>query len=222
MGDFQRKYSNAWREAFASAVLDRGMTPKRVVELAAAGDFTANDGSRLEHRVVPPSTVKSIADRERRARMGRTKDPIADAQPRDAIEQLRVEYVTLCRTVLKAEQSKATKDAGTVDLSRLHQIGGIIAKAAAIPGRNEARGATASARTNPTPTPGRSGTDLGAGILADAGRNTAQQETAPELPEETEAHTDSTTPQRSEDGTPAAQHANTQNHSEPGSLASVA
>src|SRR3954449_2076805 len=88
-GAFVRKWTDDQREAMVSARLDRGMTFRRVVELANAGALTAPDGTRLEPFDPPVSTIAGLVRAAKRKRMGKDVSQLAQLEPRDAIEALR-------------------------------------------------------------------------------------------------------------------------------------
>jgi hypothetical protein len=88
---FDRRYTDAQRDALVEAYVDRGVRPaRRVAELAAAGELTHN-GEPVERFTVPVSTVRSLARDARRHRHSTaTLDSLA---PRDAVERLRLRLI---------------------------------------------------------------------------------------------------------------------------------
>lgn len=134
-GAFEEVYTDAQREAMATAYVDRGIKPARlVVELAERGELV--DG--LEPFTVHgrENTVRDCARKLRDRRAGRLASEAARQPPRDAIEALRRRLVSAIEhelTAIEREQRKAGKDAGSVDPERLRQLARAVREAALIP-----------------------------------------------------------------------------------------
>jgi hypothetical protein len=91
VSDFDRRYSDAQRDALVEAYVDRGVRPaRRVAELAAAGELT-HDGEPVERFTVPASTVRSLARDARRHR--HSTAALDSLSPRDAVERLRLRLI---------------------------------------------------------------------------------------------------------------------------------
>jgi hypothetical protein len=131
MSAFQRKYSDAQRDAYIGAVLERGMSAARVAQLAAAGELKGTDGAFLDPFDVPASTVRGDARKARNRRLGREASDLAKLPARDAIEALRRRMVSLADRELRDLERRP---AGTVDPERFRQIGRVLRELQAIPG----------------------------------------------------------------------------------------
>jgi hypothetical protein len=125
------KYTDQEREALGVAVVDRGIPPARVVELAAAGELTL-DGARLEPFETNVHTVRDRAAKLKKRRAGAQRSELEKTNPRDALEQLRVRLVRLADRELAAEERKK---AGTCDPERIRQLARAGREIAAIPDR---------------------------------------------------------------------------------------
>lgn len=136
MAAFQAKYTADQREAIASAVIDRGASAPRVVELAAAGQLTDTHGAQLEPFSVPVNTVRSEVRKAKKRRHGEAASTLAKAEPRDAVEALRRRIVTMLDEELGVEERKRK---GNRDPERVRQICRAMREAAAIPGPREER-----------------------------------------------------------------------------------
>src|SRR4051794_31007310 len=134
MAAFQAKYTPDQREAIASAVIDRGASAPRVVELAAAGQLTDSNGAQLEPFTVPANTVRSEARKAKKRRQGKAASDLGKAEPRDAVEALRRRIVTMLDEELGVEERKRK---GNRDPERVRQICRAMREAAAIPGLKE-------------------------------------------------------------------------------------
>lgn len=127
------RYTAEQREALGVAVVDRKIPPKRVVELAAAGELTL-DGARLEPFETNVHTIRDRARILRKRRAGEQKTELEKTNPRDALEQLRVRLVRLADREIAAEERKR---AGTSDPERIRQLARAGREIAAIPDRTE-------------------------------------------------------------------------------------
>jgi hypothetical protein len=141
MPGFDHKFSADQCDAAAEARVDRGLTLRRVTELAATGDL------ELRGRKVPPfeistSYVRDLAARLVRQRTGRAVSPLADQPAPDAYEALRRRLVNLSDALLRAEEKKKP---ATVDPERLRQIARAVREAEQIKG---AQGGTPPPRTS--------------------------------------------------------------------------
>jgi hypothetical protein len=134
MAAFQAKYTAEQREAIASAVIDRGASAPRVVELAAAGQLTDSHGAALEPFTVPANTVRSEARKAKNRRQGKAVSELAQLPPRDAIEALRRRLINAADAMLAQELKRKPADR---DPERLRQIGRCVREFAAIPGPKE-------------------------------------------------------------------------------------
>jgi hypothetical protein len=141
MPAFDQKFSEDQCDAAAEARVDRGLTLRRVSELAAAGDL------ELRGPLVPPvkisqSYVRDLANRLVRQRTGRAVSPLAEQAAPDANEALRRRLVNLSDAMLRAEEKKKP---ATVDPERLRQIARAVREAEQIRG---AQGGTPPPRTS--------------------------------------------------------------------------
>jgi hypothetical protein len=128
-------YTAEQREALGVAVVDRGISPKRIVELAAAGQLEL-DGRRLDAFATNVHTIRDRARILRKRRAGQVKTELEKTAPRDALEQLRIRLVRLADREIAAEERKR---AGTSDPERVRQLARAAREIAAIPDRTEPR-----------------------------------------------------------------------------------
>lgn len=215
MGAFQRKWSDEQRDAMVSARLDRGMTYRRVMELATAGALTAPDGSKLAPFKPPLSTVASLARDEKKRRMGRQTTQLAQLEPRDAIEALRRRLLSAADTVLQVEEKKAPEKR---DLDRMREVGRCVREFAAIKAPSDEPSRKPGQRENGRQPEAPTRTGM-AGALIAAHRK-AEGPTAPDGHTETQTNTENgNATERSavDDGTAEAQE-----DMAPGSLARAA
>jgi hypothetical protein len=187
MPAFDQKFSEDQCDAAAEARVDRGLTLRRVTELAAAGDL------ELRGRKVPPfkisqSYVRDLANRLVRQRTGRAVSPLAEQPASDANEALRRRLVNLSDAMLRAEEKKKP---ATVDPERLRQIARAVREAEQIRG--------AQGGTPPRPTSrneqgtqhlARTGYGLAGTMMRDL-RATERGEAAQNAPITTKHHGDS-------------------------------
>lgn len=122
----------------AVAFVDRGVSAPQIVMLAAEGRLpsASRRGELLRPFQANIRYVRKLGALLRRKRAGRTDGRIAEAAPRDAIEELRRRLVSAAEEEL-AEWEKLKK--GTRDLDRLRQIMRATREAAALPGPKDAR-----------------------------------------------------------------------------------
>jgi hypothetical protein len=163
MAAFTAKYTADQREAIASAVIDRGASAPRVVELAAAGQLTDSNGAALDPFAVPANTVRSEARKAKKRRQGKTVSELAQLPPRDAIEALRRRLINAADAMLAEELKKPAK---TRDPERLRQIGRCVREFAAIPGPKETAPKRPGQKTNGEREQGGTGGGLAGGLLA--------------------------------------------------------
>lgn len=143
-GHFSEKYTDAQRDAIASAVLDRGAKYKRAVELAAAGELTTPDGDRLDPFTFKLTYVGTVVDREKRRRVG-VKTTVAALEPRDAVEVLRRNLVDVMDDEMR--HLKKAKS-GTRDPEKLRQFARALRELQAIPGPKEGARPAPGAKDN--------------------------------------------------------------------------
>lgn len=143
-GRYTERYTEEQRDAIASAVLDRRMTYKRAVELAAAGELTNQDGAKIDPFEFKIGYVGTVVDRAKRRRLG-TRTAVAQLEPRDAVEKLRRALLDVC-----AEEIAAIRKAkiGKRDPERIRQFGRAVRELQAIPGPNDPRRPAPGAKTN--------------------------------------------------------------------------
>ena len=164
MADFRRKWTDEQREAVATAHLERRLSSVRVAQLAAAGDLTRRDGTKLDPFPIPPSSIATIARRTQEKQAKHTESDLARIPHRDAIEQLRIAYITTAERELQAEQRK--KD-GTRNLERMRQIGRVLREAVALPARTEPVPTAPGAKENGKTNGGKTGGGLALAIQRD-------------------------------------------------------
>lgn len=152
-----RKYDDEQRAAVASAVRTPGITGKRVVELAAAGELTTPEGVPLEPFGIPENTVRSIGrkSRIRDARITPAVEPSGELPRGDEMLE-RLKKLTLAQ--LETLEAKAKTRSAPVTGEEIRQLARALAeikKAEVMPVK-----AASSAFDGPTP--------LAAAILRDA------------------------------------------------------
>lgn len=162
MAAFQAKYTPDQREAIASAVIDRGASAPRVVELAAAGQLTDTNGTALAPFTVPANTVRSEARKAKKRRQGKAVSELAQAEPRDAVEALRRRLINLGDAMLAAEEKRKPE---TVDPARAREIARYVREAAALPGPKDARPHKPGTRVNGKQEEGQTRTRIARDLL---------------------------------------------------------
>lgn len=182
-GAFQRKWSDDQRDAMTSGRLDRGMTLRRVVELAKAGELTAPDGTKLDPFTPPISTVASLARDEKKRRLGKQTTQLAQLEPRDAIEALRKRLLSAADGVLQVEEKKPPEKR---DLDRMREVGRCVREFAAIKAPTDEPSRKPGQRENGKQPEAPTRTGL-AGTILNAHRN-GEGATASGTHTETEAH----------------------------------
>jgi hypothetical protein len=135
MPAFSKVYTDAQRDALAEAVVDRGLRPAQVVELAAAGELR-HAGERLAAFPANVNSVRDYARKLKARRAGRTSSGLDDQAPRDAIETLRRRLVNAAEQEIAAEERKPR---GKRSLERLRQCARLLREAAALPGPDDPR-----------------------------------------------------------------------------------
>jgi hypothetical protein len=141
MPAFDQKFSEDQCDAAAEARVDRGLTLRRVSELAAAGDLELR-GRKVPAFKISQSYVRDLANRLVRQRTGRAVSPLAEQPAPDANEALRRRLVNLSDAMLRAEEKKKP---AAVDPERLRQIARAVREAEQIRG---AQGGTPPPRTS--------------------------------------------------------------------------
>ena len=136
MPSFATKYTSEQRDAIATAKADRGMTARRVVELAAAGELAPG--------LAPfQTTVRTVNDYARklvRARQGTEASGLTDVPARDAVEALRRRLVAAADHELRRiERQQQRRNAAPVTGEEIRQIVRCVREIAAIPARDEPR-----------------------------------------------------------------------------------
>jgi hypothetical protein len=141
-------YTDEQRDAIASAWNDRGVRPaSRVVELAAAGELTRPDGSKLDAFAVPEGTVRSLARHARKRRRGDVASRLADETPRDAVENLRRRLVAVADHELqRLERAQRTKPRDAIDVEQLRQVSRAVLEISRLPGPTDPRTPSATTR----------------------------------------------------------------------------
>jgi hypothetical protein len=138
------KYTAEQRDAMAHAFEDRGIRPaSRVVALAAEGKLTV-DGRRVDAFDCNENTVRDEASKLRRRRAGDRRSKLIAETPRDSVEALRRQLVSLTDRELAALKRRK---AGTVSGEQLRQIARAVRELAAIPGPDDPRPVAPGART---------------------------------------------------------------------------
>ena len=135
---FNEKYSHEQRDAMAQAHVDLGLTAKRVVDMAAAGELSLN-GQRLPPFQATASTVRDKARQLRRRRAGQTSSRLADQPHRDAVETLRRRLVSAADVALTRLERDLAKPKLKPDVEQLRQIARAGREIAALPGRDDPR-----------------------------------------------------------------------------------
>jgi hypothetical protein len=136
MSRFQRVYTDEQIEAITEA-READMTAPQIVERAAAGALML-DGKALPPFEANDSSIRRIAIDHRRRRLGLVRSPLADLEHRDAIEELRVRYVSGADHMLADFERTLKRNPAKADTERYRQIGRCLREAQALGGRNEA------------------------------------------------------------------------------------
>lgn len=159
--DLERKYNDEQRDAVGRA-FEGGIRPAgRVVELAAAGELPGADGEPLEPFAVPESSVRALARRWRRQGRAKTRE-LADLEPRDAVEALRLGLLDVAERELRALRRQK---AGDVDVARLNRLARTVRELQAVPGPNDDRRPAPGQKVNGERNGGETRTGLAGDIL---------------------------------------------------------
>jgi hypothetical protein len=209
-GAFVRKYTDDQREAMISARLDRGMTFRRVVEVARAGELTAPDGTRLEPFDPPISTIASLARDAKKRRMGKQVSQVAQLPARDAIEALRRRLVNAADAMLEHELKRPLEKR---DPERLRQIGRCVREFAAIPAQKDPTPTAPGSKQGGERNGGATQGGIGGSIIAAHRQGSTAQEAS-----STHTHMDGEAPEQNGTGAANAAEERTED-SGPGSLA---
>jgi hypothetical protein len=93
---FEPKYTNEQREAVDFAYMDRAIRPaRRIVELAAAGELVGRNGVKLEAFEIDQRTVRSIASKAQKKRLGIGKTRLTEMPERDAKAELKRRLIAI-------------------------------------------------------------------------------------------------------------------------------
>lgn len=170
-GPFDRKYTEDQCEAAALDYIAYG-NAKNVARKAAAGELALH-GEPVGAFTMPPSTIASYGRKVRLRQAGKAAPAIANMTHRDAVENLRIRFLTIAHEELQAEERKKP---GTRDLERIRQAERCALEAARIPGPSDARAPSSGTRDeNGKQAPRTTGGKAGA-LLAEHRRSS----TAPE------------------------------------------
>jgi hypothetical protein len=161
-------YTARQREALAAAAVDRKIPPKRVAEMARAGELTF-DGESLAAFETNPNTVRDLARKMRARRAGKIKGDLAGLAPRDAVESLRLRLLNVVEQELRAEE---VRKRGNRDPERIRQFARAAREIAAIPARDDPRPVAPGQKIPGTQATngGRTRGGLAGQILASAGQ----------------------------------------------------
>jgi hypothetical protein len=135
MPAFSKVYTDAQRDALGEAVVDRGLRPAQVVELARNGELK-HAGERLAPFPANVNSVRDYARKLKARRAGRTSSGLDDQAPRDAVETLRRRLINAAEQEIAAEERKPR---GKRSLERLRQCARLLREAAALPGPDDPR-----------------------------------------------------------------------------------
>jgi hypothetical protein len=135
MPAFSKVYTDAQRDALGEAVVDRGLRPAQVVELARNGELK-HAGERLAPFPANVNSVRDYARKLKQRRAGRTSSGLDDQAPRDAVETLRRRLINAAEQEIAAEERKPR---GKRSLERLRQCARLLREAAALPGPDDPR-----------------------------------------------------------------------------------
>jgi hypothetical protein len=130
----ERVYSGEQREGVITAYAQPGVTARRVVELAAAGELPGSDGEPLPPFEVPENTVRDLARKAHKA--AERPSPLLALAARDAVDALRQRLVSLADAELKALEGQTD---GKRNLERMRQAGKVLEQCSRIPGPADPR-----------------------------------------------------------------------------------
>jgi hypothetical protein len=171
MATLTARYTPAQREAVASAYLGTFASAREVGVRAAAGLLEHPNGGLLGPFDVPPNTVRSIA---RRARMredaARSALRLADAEPRDAIERMRIQLADVIEAEFDRLETKQA-EGRAVGGEALRQLARAIREFSSIPGPCDPQPRPPGAKLNGVRDGSETRGGLAGQILAAARRN---------------------------------------------------
>lgn len=178
MPTFVEVYTDQQRDAIAFAWNDRGIRPAaRVAELAARGELTAENGETLPAFDMPEGTIRSVARHARKRRRGQLPSKLADAPPRDAVENLRRRLVAMTdRELERLESKQRARRNEPLDAEHTRQLARAVLEIARIPGPTDPRPPSKDTRD---PDTGKKGPDTRGGLAGDILRDHRSNEAAP-------------------------------------------
>lgn len=133
MAGYPRAHNDQQRLAIQQAYAERNIRPiRRIVELAREGELTA-DGELVPAFEVKESTARDIGARYAQRLAGVRETPLADARPRDAIEQLRRRLVSATDASLGLVEHKMATKKQAANGEELRQLARAVREIAAIP-----------------------------------------------------------------------------------------
>lgn len=134
MAGYPRVLSDQQRLGVQQAYAERNIRPiRRIVELAREGELTAN-GELIPAFELKESTARDVGVRYAQRLAGVRETPLADVQPRDAIEQLRRRLVSATDASLGLVEHKMATKKQPANGEELRQLARAVREIAAIPG----------------------------------------------------------------------------------------
>lgn len=172
-GPFDRKYTPDQCEAAALEYIAYG-NAKNVARKAAAGELQLH-GEPVGPFTIPPSTIASYGRKVRLRQAGKAAPAIANMTHRDAVENLRIRFLTVAHEELQAEERKKP---GTRDPERIRQLERCALEAARLPGPSDARAPSSGSRDETGKQAARTTGGKAGALLAEHRRtSTAQDDT---------------------------------------------
>lgn len=125
MEPFERKYNNEHWQAIYDAKFARGLSYRRIAELAKTGELGP------EPFEISALYVGEMCRKEKRRRQGKNRSPLVNLDPKDSTEEMRIRLLSLWDSErLAVEREKE----GKRDLARLEQLAKLSLAIARIPG----------------------------------------------------------------------------------------
>lgn len=129
--NFERRITNEMRAAVHDAGIARGLTHKRIAELAATGELLAGEPFDISWEY-----VGELVRKERKRREGKAASKLALMGPADSVETLRIRLVNLADSeALHLERAKE----GQLDIDRAERLAKLVHAIARIPAVKDER-----------------------------------------------------------------------------------
>jgi hypothetical protein len=119
---FIQKYSDEAKEAMYQASIARGLSYRRITELAAAGELTATNGDKIPPFEISIMYLGELVRTETRRRTGRAAADVAKLAPRDGVEAMRRRGLSAADHMQGLVERKLQRLGKDADMAQLREI----------------------------------------------------------------------------------------------------